>query len=71
MKTITITRKNLQGRMKAIETRNMKKRGYSKSSVSLLHYFNPCILEIYNNEILTIDEKKYREILHKALADEL
>ncbi len=71
MKTLTITIKNFQSRMKAIETRNMKKRGHSLSSVSLLHYFNPCILEIYNNELLTIDEKEYRKILHKALADEL
>lgn len=71
MKTITRTIKNFQSRMKAIETRNMKKRGHSLSAVSLLHHFNPCILEIYDNELLVIDEEKYQEILHKALADEL
>ena len=71
MKTITRTVKNFRSRMKAIETRNMKKRGHSLSVVSLLHYFNPCIIEIYNNEILVIDEEIYQELLHKALADEL
>ena len=71
MKTITITFKNFQSRMKAIETRNFKKYGESLSFASYYHYFNPCIIEICNNEFLIIDEKKYKEILHKALSNNL
>lgn len=71
MKTIIVTTKNFQSRMKAIETRNMKKRGHSLSFVSLYHYFNPCIIEICDNQYLLIDEKKYKELLRKALDDKL
>lgn len=70
MKTITISQKNFDIRMRTIATKGLKKYGNFLTFGSLYHYFSPCILEI-GEDYITIDEEKYHKIRKKALANNL
>lgn len=70
MKTITISHKNFDVRIRTIATKGLKKYGEFLTPRSLSHYFSPCIIEIGEN-FLIIDEDKYHETRKKALSNNL
>lgn len=57
-------------RMKAIETKNLKKYRRSLSWSSLSSYFNPCIICYNNGNAIEINQAKYKVIRNYLLSDE-
>jgi len=61
--TKTISYKQWDNRMKSIETKNLNKYRRSLSWVSLMHYFNTCIIETNSSyKTIKFNEEKYKLI---------
>ena len=62
--------KNFDNRMKTIVTKTLKKYKTSLTWASLNRYFNDCILCIYGDDLLEINEDKYKEIRKYVMSEE-
>ena len=57
-----ITRQGWNSRIKGIATRNLKKYHKGLSWVSLLMYFNPCIVSYHDSDLIEFNKDKYKLI---------
>ena len=62
--------KNFDNRMKTIVTKTLKKHKASLTWASLSRYFYDCILCIHGDDLLEINEDKYKEIRKYVMSEE-
>ena len=66
----TVSDSAYRGRMKTIETKNLRKYHRSTSWVSLYAYFSPCVLELDPSyHTVTINEAKYQLIRKYVMSE--
>ena len=71
MKGTYITNRQFDIRLKTIETKNIKKYGSSLTATSLSNgYFRDCIICIHDDNLLEIDEDKYKEIRKRVTSED-
>ena len=68
--TIYLSEQNWNNRLKTIERKNLNKYHRSTSWVSMIPYFDPCVIAYQDGDTVIINQAKYKLIRKYLMSDD-